>query len=161
MSLLNTEDDGYSGESRRKHLILAALWIALIGIGALVTVYAIAPLVLKTPAVVKRTVLDVDLKDAELAVLTNIDFGYCVPGEVSGDVYVNVVNSGNVPIMISSINLTDPVQAGASELILFATGGETAIVAGGTRELMLWVFMPANYVLDVSNFQVALMIVAA
>ena len=161
MSLLNTEDDGYSGESRRKHLILAALWIALIGIGALVTVYAIAPLVLKTPAVVKRTVLDVDLKDAELAVLTNIDFGYCVPGEVSGDVYVNVVNSGNVPIMISDVAISDPVQPGASALQLFKTGTDTAIVAGGTREVMLWLFMPATYALDTSNFSVAWTIVAA
>jgi len=161
MSLLNTEDDGYSGESRRKHLILAALWIALIGIGALVTVYAIAPLVLKTPAVVKRTVLDVDLKDAELAVLTNIDFGYCVPGEVSGDVYINVVNSGNVPVMISSINITDPVQPGASALTLFSNGADTAIVAGGTREIMLWVYMPLTYTLDTSNFQVTLTVGAA
>jgi hypothetical protein len=161
MSLLDVDGDGSPGETRRKHLVLAACWIAIIGVGLLVTVYGIAPLILKTPATVKKTILDVDLKDAELAVLTNIDFGYCVPGEVSGDVYVNVVNSGNVPIMISDVAISDPVQPGASALQLFKTGTDTAIVAGGTREVMLWLFMPATYALDTSNFSVAWTIVAA
>jgi hypothetical protein len=161
MSLLDSDDSGDPREERRHHIFLACFWIAIIGVGVLVTVYGIAPLVVKTPATVKKTVLNVDLKDADLSVLISIDFGYCVPGEVSGDVYVNVVNSGNVPIMISDVAISDPVQPGASALQLFKTGTDTAIVAGGTREVMLWLFMPATYALDTSNFSVAWTIVAA
>jgi len=155
-SLVDADDDGDPQDVRRRHLFLALAWIGIIGVGVLVTVYGIAPLITKTPAQVRRTVLQVELKDAQLAVLTSIDFGYCVPGEVSSDVYINVVNTGNIPIMINGVNITDPVQPEANALQLFATGTDTAIVAGGTREVMLWVFMPANYLLDVSQFSVSL-----
>jgi hypothetical protein len=137
-------------------MILALAWIGILSAGLLVTVYGIAPLLIKTPAQVRRTVLDVDLKDAQLAVLSSIDFGFCTPGEASGDVYINVFNAGNVPIMVQSINITDPVQPQASTLQIFSTGTDTAIVAGGTREVMLWLFMPANYPLDLSQFSVAI-----
>lgn len=130
--------------------MLGLLFIAILGVAAIgTTVYGMQVWTTSVPTtgttVTINTQMPLYADAGGFQRLSALNLGACESGQTSSTGFFWVKNPNTVPVECTGWNVTGWNPAGANAITVTCTGWETALVAGGMREIDVDVTLPVGF----------------